>query len=45
MYNVTHCFIPLKKVVKAEFWWFAPVILAIWEAEIKRIVVQDRPGK
>jgi hypothetical protein len=24
-------------------WWFTPVILATWEAEIRRIEVQDQP--
>jgi hypothetical protein len=26
-------------------WWFMPVILAIQEAEMRRIVVRSQPGK
>jgi hypothetical protein len=33
-----------KKVIQARCWWLTPVILAIREAEIKRIVVRSQPG-
>jgi hypothetical protein len=29
----------------SQVWWFAPIILAILESEICRIVVQDQPRK
>jgi hypothetical protein len=29
----------LKSTSPARCWWLTPVILAIWEAEIRRIVV------
>jgi hypothetical protein len=35
----------IKSHIEAGHWWFVPVILATWEAEIRRIQVQDQPGK
>jgi hypothetical protein len=26
-------------------WWLRPVLLATWEAEIRRIMVRDQPGQ
>jgi hypothetical protein len=35
-----------KKVhEEARCWWLTPVIPATWEAEIRRIEVQDQPRK
>jgi hypothetical protein len=28
-----------RKIIKTRCWWLMPVILAIWEAEIGRIMV------
>jgi hypothetical protein len=33
----------LKKGVLSRSWWLMPIILASWEAEIRRIAVQDQP--
>jgi hypothetical protein len=35
----------LKIPLLAGHQWLTPVILAIWEAEIRRIIVQSHPGK
>jgi hypothetical protein len=35
----------LKKVRLSQAAWFTPVILATWEAEIGRIMVQGQPGQ
>jgi hypothetical protein len=32
-----------KVTITARCWWFTPVILATWEVEIRRIVVQSQP--
>jgi hypothetical protein len=32
-----------KKRSGAGHWWFTPVILATWEAEIRNITVQSQP--
>jgi hypothetical protein len=34
-----------EKLFKARCWWLMPVILAIQEAEIRRIAVQTSLGK
>jgi hypothetical protein len=26
-------------------WWLTPIILAIWEAEIRKTVIRDQPRK
>jgi hypothetical protein len=35
--------ISLKNCIHAKHWWLMPIILAIQEAEIRRIAVQSRP--
>jgi hypothetical protein len=35
----------LKMHFEAEHWWLMPVILTIWEAEIRRMVVWCWPGQ
>jgi hypothetical protein len=43
-----NCFVNghlLKNVPLVRCWWCIPVILATWEAEIRRIVVQGQPGQ
>jgi hypothetical protein len=35
----------LKNEKGCQYWWLTPVILATWEAEIGRIVVQGQPGQ
>jgi hypothetical protein len=35
---------PFKnKTIQAGCWWLTPVILATWEAKIRRITVQGQP--
>jgi hypothetical protein len=34
-----------KECEWAEFWWLTPVILATWEAEIRRIMLWGQPGE
>jgi hypothetical protein len=34
-----------KNNIQAGLWWLMPVILAIWKADIRRIVVQGQPGQ
>jgi hypothetical protein len=31
-----------KEKKKGQPWWFKPIILAIWEAEIRRITVRGQ---
>jgi hypothetical protein len=33
----------VKKCILAGHWWLTPVILATWEADIRRIMVQGHP--
>jgi hypothetical protein len=40
-----HMFSLSLEVVLARHWWLTPVILAIQEAEIRRIMVQSQPRK
>jgi hypothetical protein len=35
----------LKKTLKSRVWWLMPIIPAIWEGEIRRIMVQGQPGQ
>jgi hypothetical protein len=35
----------LKNMCPARCWWLTPVILATWEAEIRRIMAGSQPGK
>jgi hypothetical protein len=36
----------IKNILRsAGYWWHMPVILATWEAEIRRIKVQGQPRK
>jgi hypothetical protein len=35
----------LKNNPKTRRWWFMPVILATWEAEIRRIAVQMKSAQ
>jgi hypothetical protein len=35
----------IKSDLEAGHWWLMPVIIATWEAEIRRIVVQSQPGQ
>jgi hypothetical protein len=35
----------IKTTEKARCWWFMPLILAIWEAEIGRFWFKTSPGK
>jgi hypothetical protein len=35
----------LKTFPQARPWWLTPVILAIQEAEIRKIIVQSQPGQ
>jgi hypothetical protein len=35
----------LRSVISAGCWWLTPVILATQEAENRRTVVQNQPGK
>jgi hypothetical protein len=35
----------VQKSVLVWRWWLRPVILVIWEAEIRRIEVQSQPGQ
>jgi hypothetical protein len=32
-----------NKKITVGFWWLMPVILATWEVEIRRILVQGQP--
>jgi hypothetical protein len=34
----------MKDTMSAVHWWLTPIILAIQEAEIRRIVVGSQPG-
>jgi hypothetical protein len=34
-----------KNYLSAGHWWLTPVILATWEAEIGKIMVQGHPGQ
>jgi hypothetical protein len=34
-----------KSLGKAGHWWLTPVILAVQETEIRRIMVQSQPGQ
>jgi hypothetical protein len=40
---------PLESILNAKTragcWWFMPVILATWEVEIMRALVQGQPGQ
>jgi hypothetical protein len=38
-------FFLFKKVLRARHWWLMPIILAIEEAEIRRILDQSQRGK
>jgi hypothetical protein len=33
----------IKILLQARCWWLTPVILATWEAEIRRIMVRSQP--
>jgi hypothetical protein len=36
--------IKIKSFILVGYWWLTPIILASWEAEIRRIIVQGRPA-
>jgi hypothetical protein len=38
-------FLNLERQVQAGSWWFMPIILATWKAEIGRTVIQGKPGQ
>jgi hypothetical protein len=40
-----YIFFLFKIDIKAGCQWFTPVILAIWETEIRRSTVQTQPGQ
>jgi hypothetical protein len=33
------------KIIYGQAWWFRPITLATWEAEMEKIVVEVSPGE
>jgi hypothetical protein len=33
------------RITQGKVWWSKPVVQVTWEAEIRRITVQDQPGQ
>jgi hypothetical protein len=42
-YSLHKALVRIKAHITARCWWLTPVILATWEAEVRRIEVQSQP--